>query len=357
MPDPLKNRYTRAYIEQLADSVGKRWPEFKAPDFVDHVLADPWPELELKARMRRITMSLHDHLPPDFSVAIGILSECSVEFSGFEAMYFPEYAELYGLEYFDESMRALQIMTRHSSAEFAVRPFIIKYPERMMDQMLGWSRSPDHHLRRLASEGCRPRLPWAMALPAFKKDPSPILPILENLYNDESDYVYRSVANNLNDISRDHPQRVLEIAARWQGQSGTADWVVKHACRSLLKQGNREALALFGFAEPEHIRLEDFQCDDRVVVGATLGFSFNLVSDQPLGLCRLEYCIHYRKANGRLSGKVFKISEARISACEKPVQRQHSFRPVTTRVLHKGEHRLQVLVNGHQMAEGVFELL
>jgi 3-methyladenine DNA glycosylase AlkC len=357
MPEPLKNRYTRAYIEQLASSVSKRWPEFKARHFIEHVLADPWPELELKARMRRITLSLHDHLPRDFGVAIGILSECSVEFSGFEAMYFPEYAELYGLEFFDESMRALEIMTRHSSAEFAVRPFIIKYPERMMRQMLSWSRSPDDHLRRLASEGCRPRLPWAMALPAFKKDPSPILPILENLFNDEADYVYRSVANNLNDISKDHPQLVLEIAARWQGQSETADWVVKHACRSLLKQGDREALALFGFSQPAHIRLENFQCDTRVAIGANLDFSFNLLSDRALGLCRLEYRIHYRKANGSLSGKVFKISEAKMAAREKQVRRQHSFRPVTTRVLHKGEHRLEVLVNGRPMVEGSFELV
>jgi 3-methyladenine DNA glycosylase AlkC len=88
----------------------------------------------------------------------------------------------------------------------------------------------NHDVRRLASEGCRPRLPWAMALPQFRKDPSPALPILEKLKNDESDYVRKSVANNLNEISKDHPQLVLDICERWYGQTANTDWLVKHAC-------------------------------------------------------------------------------------------------------------------------------
>ena len=357
MPEPLKNRYSREYLQDLAASLKRHHPEFNDMAFVNDVLADSWSALELKARMRRIAETLHAHLPVDFATAAALLSHSSRDFSGFEAMFFPEYVGLYGLEHHDLSMQALQVMTRYSSAEFAVRPFIVKDQPRMMGQMLEWSRSPDHHLRRLASEGCRPRLPWAMALPDFKRDPSPILPILHNLRNDPSDYVYRSVANNLNDISRDHPDLVLQIANRWKDESATTAWVVKHACRSLLRQGDRRALDLFGFDQPDHVQLQDFELAEQVAIGDRLRFAFTLASDVPLGPCRLEYRIHYLKSNGELSGKVFKISESNITARVRRVEREHSFRPVSTRVLYRGGHAIDVLVNGHKLASGVFELV
>jgi 3-methyladenine DNA glycosylase AlkC len=356
MPEPLKNLYTRALIERLAHQLQGLSREFDRHTFVNDVFREPWHELELKARMRRVTLSLRQHLPDDFPATASLLSECSRQFSGFETMFFAEYVELFGLEHFEESMRALEIMTRYSSAEFAVRPFIVKYPERMMQQMLDWSRSSDPHIRRLASEGCRPRLPWAMALPRFKRDPSPILPILENLRDDQSDYVYRSVANNLNDISRDHPELVLELAQRWYGHSATTDWVIKHACRTLLKDGNSEALALFGFADPGHVRVRNFEMSAQVEIGDRLHFSCDLVADKPLGLCRLEYRILYLRANGSLSGKVFKISEVDIKAHRRRVERSHSFRPITTRVFYPGQHGLELLLNGKTIATGDFRL-
>src|SRR5690606_550673 len=144
-------------------------------------------------------------LPPDYIEAVGVLKKAAPYFTGLEAMIFPDFVETYGLDHWEASMDALELMTRYSSSEYAVRPFIAKDTERMMAQMLEWAHSDSEHVRRLASEGCRPRLPWAMGLTMLKKDPSPILPILETLKQDESLYVRRSVANNLNDISKDHP--------------------------------------------------------------------------------------------------------------------------------------------------------
>ena len=144
-------------------------------------------------------------------------------------MLFPDYVECYGLEHFDSSISALETFTKYSSAEFAVRPFIMRYEQKMMSQMRKWSRSKNHHLRRLSSEGCRPRLPWSMALPAFKQDPTAILTIISALLSDGSEYVRRSVANNLNDISKDHPEIVIEITRQNLGQSDATDKLLKHA--------------------------------------------------------------------------------------------------------------------------------
>ena len=171
-----------------------------------YIFDNNWKDKALKQRMKHISASLHHYLPMQYSDAIQILMKSSSKFRGFQYMFFPGFVERYGLNQYETSIQALEHFTKHSSSEFAVRPFITKYNHKMMAQMEVWAESDNHPIRRLASEGCRPRLPWATALPEFKQDPAPILPILEKLKNDESEYVRRSVANNLNDISKDHPQ-------------------------------------------------------------------------------------------------------------------------------------------------------
>jgi 3-methyladenine DNA glycosylase AlkC len=161
--------------------------------------------------MMHTSESLHIYLPMEYSESVQILMKAALKFSGFQYMFFPGFIELYGLDEYEQSIKALEIFTQHSSSEFAVRPFIKIYSHKMMEQMELWAESENHHVRRLSSEGCRPRLPWAIALPEFKKDPSPVIPILEKLKNDESEYVRRSVANNLNDISKDNSY--VEISA------------------------------------------------------------------------------------------------------------------------------------------------
>ncbi|MDQ6983540.1 MAG: DNA alkylation repair protein, partial [Ghiorsea sp.] len=247
MAEPLKHRYNKAFITSLSDALLKHHPAFENIQFHKLIFDAAWEAKELKQRMRHITECLHTCLPQDYAQALQILKPTSEQFSGFEAMFFPDYVECYGLNEYGLSIDALEHFTKYSSSEFAVRPFIIKYPEKMMQQMKHWASHENEHVRRLATEGCRPRLPWAMQLPIFIKDPTPVLDVLDTLQHDSSLYVRRSVANNLNDIAKDHPQIVLNIAKAWLGKNKDTDWLIKHACRTLLKQGNTEALALFGF--------------------------------------------------------------------------------------------------------------
>lgn len=230
----------------------------------------------------------------------------------------------------------------------------------MMAQMLVWSKHEHWGVRRLASEGCRPRLPWAMALPNLKKDPAPIIPILENLKNDPARSVRLSVANNLNDIAKDNPEIVIDLAKKWHGKSKEIDWVIKHGCRTLLKQGNPEILGLFGLGSAENINIEDFQIITPVVkVGNSLEFSFKLVNNNhEKNKIRLEYGLYYQKANGALSRKVCKISEKEYAENSITyITRKHSFKVVTTRKFHPGLHQVAVIINGNEFEKHDFELV
>lgn len=229
----------------------------------------------------------------------------------------------------------------------------------MMAQMFVWSKHAHWGVRRLASEGCRPRLPWAMALPNLKEDPTPILPIIENLKNDPARFVRLSVANNLNDISKDNPQTVIDWVKRRKGESQAVDWVIKHGCRTLLKQANPEVMALFGFDSANQISIEDFQVSTpEVKVGDSLEFNFNLRNNSNNNKIRLEYGIYYQKANGTLAKKVHKISEKEYAENSvTPITRRHSFRVVTTRKLHLGLHQVAVIVNGNEFEKHDFELV
>jgi hypothetical protein len=218
-------------------------------------------------------------------------------------------------------------------------------------------------VRRLASEGCRPQLPWATDLPAFVKDPRPILPVLETLKDDPSEYVRKSVANNLNSISKDHPDLVLDICKRWIGHSKERDRIVKHACRTLLKAGNRRALLLFGFADPTHLTPAVLAIDhlildrERLSIGETLRFCFDLcVKGEAPRKVRLELGVDYRKARGHLSRKIFQMGEATYAPGRHSIERRHSFQNRSTRVHYPGEHRISILVNGVQKASASFHL-
>ena len=357
MPDPLKNLYTAELICALCQKISAQCAPFDTVGFTLYVFDEDWPEKELKARMNHISNALYHFLPMPYSQALQILIPVSSQFSGFEYIFFPGFVELYGLGEYAASMEALAHFTQHSSSEFAVRPFIKQYGPRMMQQMEDWAECDNDHVRRLASEGCRPRLPWAMALPEFKADPAPILPILTKLKNDESEYVRRSVANNLNDISKDNPQVVVEIAQQWLGESQRIDWIVKHACRTLLKSGKPEVLELFGFLKPDHITITNFKVQKSVNVGDNLSFSFALKTRQTsLGKARLEYAIDFMKKNGKQSRKVFKISESEITIKEKQVTKSHSFKKISTRKYYPGIHRLGVIVNGCELASVDFML-
>jgi 3-methyladenine DNA glycosylase AlkC len=365
MPEPLKHVYDRAYVARLAGALDRavkraRAGRFDARGFALAALARDWKSLELKQRMRRIAETLHAFVPGDYATQLAVLADAAPQFGGFAAMFFPDFVERYGLDEFDASVGALALFTRFSSSEFAVRPFIVRYGPRMMQVMARWARDDDEHLRRLASEGCRPRLPWAMALPEFKRDPAPVLPILEALKHDPSEYVRRSVANNLNDIAKDHPDLVLDLARRWLGTSQATDALVKHACRTLLKRGDARALALFGHDHGVDVRVRGFRLAARELrIGERLGFSFavELVQHAAARL-RLEYAVDFVKSAGTTSRKVFKIAERRFEpGARERYERSHRFQDFTTRKHYPGRHRVVILVNGVERGARTLELL
>jgi len=357
MPELLKNIYSPDFAKKLAKEIKSNYSKFDSKKFEKSVFNEAWDNMELKDRMFHIASSLDKHLTNNYIQNLSILRKSAPKFTGFEAMLFPAYVELFGLEDYEESISALEHFTQYSSSEFAVRPFIIKSPVKMMKQMETWAKSNNHHVRRLSSEGCRPRLPWAMALPEFKKNPKAVLKILELLRHDESEYVRRSVANNLNDISKDNPHLVRKTAKTWLGHNKNTDWIVKHACRSLLKQGDQEILQLFGFSKPAHIDLKKLDTQKIVTLGNKLAFSFELeTTKKSLGKLRLEYAIDFVKANNKRSRKVFKISESTNDEQLKSIEKYHSFKEISTRKYYPGEHQLSIIVNGQEMANKIFRL-
>jgi 3-methyladenine DNA glycosylase AlkC len=217
----------------------------------------------------------------------------------------------------------------------------------MLDQMLKWSIDPNEHVRRLASEGSRPRLPWGLAVPALKQNPEQTLQILDNLKEDDSLYVRKSVANHLNDISYIHPDIVLKIANEWHGKNKNTDWIIRHACRSLLKKGNKQALSLFGYEDDNAVKIENLIVDhDHIFIGDSIEFSFIISSEKPLNV-RVEYGIDYVKARGHRNRKVFMIKGIEMEQGDRTsITRRHSFKDLTTRKHYKGTHTLSIIVNG-----------
>jgi 3-methyladenine DNA glycosylase AlkC len=276
-------------------------------------------------------------------------------------MFLPDFVEYYGLDDWEASLPALEHFTQLCSSEFAVRPFILRDSSRMMAQMLAWTQHDSHHVRRLASEGCRPRLPWAMALPEFKRDPSPVLPVLEALKDDPSEYVRRSVANNLNDIAKDNPGMVIETLRRWTQNPGAGiAWITNRALRTLVKDGHSDALALLGYGAGAALAVTDFTLSSAAVhMGETLTFAFEVVSaaDEPQDLL-IDYIVYFVKANGTRAAKVFKLAQRQINPGETlRIEKKHPFRPITTRVYYPGEHAVGLKINGQVFEGGLFTLI
>ncbi|HBG0411902.1 TPA: DNA alkylation repair protein, partial [Clostridioides difficile] len=330
---------------------------FKVDEFIKSTMDETWNNLELKARCRKISMSLGMYLPEDYKEALSILEKSVTGF--YFAFFFPDFVEVYGQDdiNWDLSISALERNTEYWSSEFAVRAFIIKDEERMMAQMRKWSKHKSEHVRRLASEGCRPQLPWGQAISKFKKDPTPVLPILEQLKTDTSTYVQKSVANNLNDISKTHPDLVISIAKDWYGKNKSTNWIVKHGCRTLLKKGNRDVLALFGYDDTTSINLQDFTLETTSIsIGEDLTFSFNILAKKATKT-RLEYGIDYIKSNGKRNRKIFKISEVSLKENEKKsYMKKHSFADVSVRKHYPGIHSIAIIINGIEKDKLDFEL-
>lgn len=360
MAEALKAMYDREFLGDFAGKVRSAYPAFQAEDFVATIMDDAWEGLELKARIRRIATVLGEFLPSSYPAALEVLFSIDEDCTGFPYLFFPDFVEVYGQDpqHWDLSMGALERFTQRSSSEFAVRPFILRDPQRMMNQMLIWSQHPNEHVRRLASEGCRPRLPWGQALAPFKKDPSPVLPVLEQLKEDPSLYVRKSVANNLNDIAKDHPDIVIRLAKAWLGNHPDTDWIVRHACRTLIRKAEPDIMRLFGYSgssegnalvqsavlavEPKKISIGDH---------SMIHYELSIREGTDARL-RIEYGIYFVKANGQTSRKLFLLSDKTVPGGSKLTgRRKHGWSDLTTRRHYPGEHRIVLVVNGEEVAE------
>jgi 3-methyladenine DNA glycosylase AlkC len=227
-----------------------------------------------------------------------------------------------------------------------------------MKELLAWSTDKNVHVRRLSSEGCRPRLPWGLKLEQFVKDPAPILPILENLKADKELYARKSVANNLNDISKDHPQLVLKIAKKWYGNNEHTDWIVKHALRGLLKKGNKEALQLFGHHDAEGWQADNLKLSRTMLkIGDTLSFTFEITNASSVAKkCRIEYAVEYFKAKNKTSKKVFHFAKKELAPGKHTFTTTQRFQDFTTRKHYTGPHAIYILVNGEEKATASFKV-
>ncbi len=351
----VKELFDQQFLQRLATELKLAWPAFEVDAFLQTFADHRYQNLELKQRMGFIAEQMRQFLPSDYAVALPILEQVCIRIADYKYVIFPEFVARFGLDDYARSVPALALMTQYSTSEFAVRPFIEKYPEQMMAQMLAWTRDDNEHVRRLASEGCRPRLPWASFLQGFIDDPTPLLAILEALRFDLSAYVRKSVANNLNDIAKDHPQLVLAIAERWLQHPQQNRRLVSHALRTLLKQGNQQALALMGFSARADIQLSDFIWNSQLQQDEALAFAFTLRSErQSLGAIRLEFAISFARRNRRHSRKVFRLSQADYQQSEKYFSKTFPFKPISSRRYYPGEHRLEILVNGVVLADAVF---
>ena len=353
--EPFKNIYNEQEIVKLANEIAKVYPELKKKAFINSLINEDWEAKELKERIRAISLSLGEFLEQDYIKSLEILKQVHINFSGLFHLVFPDFVEVFGLDHYDASVEALRIFTSQCSSEFAVRPFLIKYPE-LIDLFKVWAKDENEHVRRLASEGCRPRLPWGIALKEFKKDPTKVLEVLELLKDDESEYVRKSVANNLNDISKDSSNIAKNIFKNWHGNSKNTDWIVKHGSRTLLKAGDKDVLKLFGYI-CDGIVIKNLQVDKRITMGEYLNFSFDIYSEKPLGKLRIEYKFGFLRQNNKTNYKVFKISEREVVEHKLRVQKSHHFKKVTTRKYYSGVQTLSIIINGKEFETCEFELI
>lgn len=364
----MKHGIDKHAVERIAGALSIVWKKFPADAFIADAL-DGLDERELKERVRHLIDVMSRYLPQDFDRTAAILAEIPRRWKpgdpddalrGFAAWPLIDYAAVHGLQHPETALDLLHDLTSMFSAEFAVRPFLREHWELSYNRMLAWCDDPEAPVRRLASEGIRPRLPWGERVPSLMTDPSPILTILERLKDDPSEFVRRSVANNLNDISKDHPEVVLETCRSWlEEATPEREWIVRHATRTLVKAGRPEVFPLLGYTDNPDVRVEEFRLDrERMRLGEELTFTATLISTASVQQrAVLDYGLHFVKANGSRNRKVFKLKTVRLAPGERlVVKKAHSIREITTRRYYPGEQRIELLINGLPFAETGFML-
>lgn len=373
--EPFKEFINADVIRTVGRILGTHVANFPVAEFENRILP-VLPSLELKQRIVALTNAADELLTDDFPAFCSIMlvtlhpsedtARDNIELSddglcGFPIWAFTELVTKRAIRSgkIAEGMAILKEQTKRSTAEFAVRPIIDQYPDIAFPILMDWTRDPNRHVRRLASEGSRPRLPWGMQLKALVQNPDPLLPILEALKDDTEDYVRRSVANNLNDIAKDHPSLVADVSKQWlKGASKSRERLVKHACRTLFKNRNPSVLKAFGYHAMPNLVAQLNVITETVSYGQSLEFECVFENLNNGSNLMIDYAIHFVKANGARSPKVFKWKDMKANALEHlSVQRSHAVKPITTRVYYPGLHLIEIIVNGRSVAQAEFTLV
>ncbi len=369
--EPFKNYFNQDLIGKTADIFERACEGFDKQRFIE-LSTTGLDTLELKERATQIMHALDQTLPEPFDefeeVVLGSLHESEdpngegltfdgTGLMGFAAWPVTDLVTHRGLHQPEKALPLLKEVTKRFTAEFAIRPFLVEHRDYTLSVLNGWVDDQSRHVRRLVSEGTRPRLPWGLRLNEFVADPAPILPFLKALRDDGEDYVRRSVANSLNDIAKDHPAMVAAIAHDWlRGASVERVRLVRHACRTLLKAGDENTLAAFGYKAVEGLTCELSVLTPKVVFGDALEFDINVRAPDKAAPVMVDYAIHFVKSNGGTAPKVFKWKDAKLKDGGLKAERRHVIKPITTRRYYEGLHRLEIIINGVSVAEADFEL-
>jgi 3-methyladenine DNA glycosylase AlkC len=367
MAEPLKNSFGRDIPAIVADMVLGVDPTFDRDRF--SVLSlDGYDALELTPRARQISDALAETLPADRRRALEIITLAvgpEIEepeltgMEGFRYLPFVFFVADHGTDCFEEAMAAQYELTKRFTAEFSIRAYLERYPDETLARLHIWAHDDSVHVRRLVSEGTRPRLPWAPQLKRFREDPTPVLELLELLKDDEAEYVRRSVANNLNDIAKDHPEVVVATAELWWSGDTNRRRLVRHGLRTLIKQGDSGALAVLGYGKDSPTRIDGVAVTPEVVrIGESVRITVDLVnsSDRP-SEALVDILVHFVKANGSTSPKVFKGGERSLQPGDRAVvSKLISVAQFSTRTHYPGVHIVEIQINGRIEPGGSFEI-
>ena len=354
----LKNELGKQAVTQLADLLTLTMPNFSSEKFQKQALAG-LDNLELKQRVSHLIKILAEHLPTNFDEAAPILLSIKdhwnqkqeiASWGSFTAWPLIDYVAEYGTNHPELALTILKALTPLFSAEFAIRTFIEQNFELTYPQLLNWCDDKDEHVRRLASEGMRPRLPWGKRLTRFCENPDVIFPILELLKDDASLYVRKSVANNLNDITKDNPEQVIVLCRRWYKEA-SADrlWIIRHALRSLVKDGHPDVFPLLGYSEKPQLSLQTLDVANTTLkLGDYAEVSVSLLSNSSeIQKLVVDYKIHHVRANGKLTAKVFKWKNISLQPEQQlTLVKKHPFKKISTRKYYSGQHKFELLING-----------
>lgn len=364
--EPLKNQYSKEWIFNFAEHIKIIEPTINMKEFIDKIVANPWKTLELKQRISKIADISIEYLEADikglFSKLILLMEELrrsGIPDFNFPYIFLPDIVAKVGLDHFSLSMMTLEKITVFTSGEFAIRFFYQRDFDKTVKQMFVWSKHKHPMVRRLASEGSRPNLPWGIGIPKIKTNPEIHLPILENLWNDPNEIVRRSVANHLNDISKLNPEITWSFCKNKFGHSKETDKSIKHALRTLLKKGDKHVLTRYSYDvnwNPKKVTIDLAQSS--IHIGEDLIFFINIFHDEKKSKkLRLEYKIVYCLANGKTGTKIFQLGEKVLESGKNlEISKKHSFKPITTRTYYHGLHKLVLVINGNEVSSKKFIL-